>query len=283
MTINAEDLPRVSFSRLQSWDRCHFQHNLQWNLRFKPIATPEYFYYGRLIHQCLAIWYQSLSWDLIPKYLAEQFGAVPPEVIEVVTKLIDRYCHDFAPFQDQGFKVRSVEQKIEVKLITPKGRPFILVGELDLIVEDFRQRLILYEHKSVSGGRFWSKRKAQSEIQTAIYQILLRQFGYEIWKVYINQLNRHNYKDYWNTGIEKLFQRTDTYRTELELENILAYFYDQVENLLENIDNQRRSLREDCEFCTFYDPCHYQLKGYSVADSLAVGFEQHEHKLELDK
>lgn len=272
---------RVSTSRLEYRDRCHFAYDLKYRQGWTPRGKTKGLYTGTAIHSLLAIWYTTKKYTAVKKQIVEWMeSGEDPALISLLHKLFDRYCNDFAPFNDTDWEIVAVEKKFSIPLITPKGVQVDLEGVLDLVVK-IAGRYWLVEHKSHFKNP-WSQKQADMAPQPSTYCAALKRAGYDFVGVIYNLLNTYEYKDWQNTPPDKLFQRIKTHRTPVELENFLLELYRQVEDIEFNGSDARRSLARDCDRCEFQEPCLLSMKGIPIQDLLEMNFDKIENRESVD-
>lgn len=269
------DIPTVSFSQLQSWDRCEFQWHLGYSLGFKSPEKKRGLEIGSMGHACLADYYTLLMEEGMPAsvWIETRLPAISTEWVEnvdeasdltniaLVSWVVRRYMES-VDLRDQGHKVLSVEEHFLLPQVTPKGRDYMIQGYTDLTTLDPQGRLYLWDHKFTS--KFWSPVEVLMDSQMPTYGAAMRDSGRDVFAIIINQVNNYDYKDKNKVTDDKLFKRDVTYRTAKELDSIKLETGSMVDDLIDNHKNPRRSLKRDCKMCQFQEPCLMSLKGIPI-------------------
>jgi hypothetical protein len=286
-STDVNDWPVLSYSQLQSWDRCE----LQWHYGYKRKWTKEsdHWNFGTEIHLAFKEWY-SLAIDRIPKsdrfplmekYFSERVNKVMEEnqaFLPVVSRcmwIAMRYFNEFAPIEDKGHKILAAEHHFTVPFQTQNKRNFILQGYIDLLTSKDNM-LWAWDHKS-SEGQFWTPTEVQMDPQLPTYCAALREQGMRVHGVLINMINSYDYKKPTEQPVDKLFRRETDYKTDRQLDTLVQEMKWTVDDLLEKYELPRRSLRRDCgNRCTFQQPCLMRMKGINDEPFLVSEFKQKE-------
>lgn len=278
---------RISHSQLQTWDRCKFSWHLNYEQGWTQKEKSNALTIGTLVHEFLEIYYANVKLGTV----AEAWPAIRTRVnskmqnpmqslddiqcVNTAARLVEKYVHDFAPFQDKGLKIHEVEYHFVIPLISPKGRDFELQGYVDLLLE-MNGKYWIWDHKTAN-GKFWTPTECMMDSQMPTYAAALRTQGIDVFGIVINMLNTYQYKKWSEVTPEKLFRREKTYRTPAELDNILVEIgrsYDEMKDFQESGMPARRSLKKDCSFCFFQDPCLMGIKGVDLNEYMSLNYRK---------
>lgn len=290
-----DEVPVVSFSQLQAWDRCEFQWHIQYELDYVPVEKKRGLEIGSMGHEALADYYKCLRdkqvgnnpnpfsaklWfterfpEFTNKWMADADDSFDFSNLSIVTWLIMRYT-EMCELMDDGHEIIAVEQHFELPMVTPRGREYRLQGYVDLVSRDVAKKLWLWDHKLT--GQFWSPVEVMMDSQTPTYAAAWRDQGEDIFGIIINQLKNYDYKDKNKVRDEQIFKREQTYRTPKELDAIKFETGKMVDDLLERREHDgypRRSLTRDCRMCSYQEPCLMGLKGIPVEFVLEDSFKK---------
>lgn len=272
-----------SFSQLSQWDKCRYAWYLTYveNLtsagaKGRPLS------FGSLIHESLAVMYNVEEPVSVKGLLAQKVNEAETDLSTVVDvgRLMDRYEHDYAPYNDKGWRVISVEDHFELTLITPMGREFVFQGYVDLLIE-LQGKLIPVEHKSYN-SRPWSPNEIQMDIQTTLYCLAMEQkYQRPITTAIYNFLNSYPYKNIQTEPTDKLFKRASVFRSPHEQAFVIAEVGRTVDQILDaqeagldpfgdllyvDLSPYKKSLGKACSMCQFQTICLSEMKGIPTVD-----------------
>lgn len=283
----------MSYSQLQTWDRCKFSWDLGYRQGWSSKSSKRYFEFGGLAHDFLALYFEhkrdrksDAEFQVAYKNMIRakyDANAENPETLAEVVQLIDRYISDYSPFNDQHMIVRDVEYHFEIPLTTPVGRTYWLQGYIDLIVE-IEGKLWIGEHKTIGNAKGWSPVEILMDAQTPTYAAALKEIGHDTFGIMYTFLNSYNYKDMKNTPPDKLFKRDFSYRNDRELKSILFQAGSIVDEICDYLeappslysDGPRKSMKKDCSFCQFQEPCLMDTKGLNMEAHLQINYKKKE-------
>jgi hypothetical protein len=296
MSSEMKDWPIVSYSQMQSWDRCEVLWDYAYARNWTRNSKATYFNFGTEVHLVFKVWYDLAiarvpkpeRFDKIRAYWAERINKYHDnyEMLDIIRRAMavtDRYFVEFAPLEDKGHQILKTEHHFTVPFQTKKGRNFILQGYIDLLTKR-DNRLWAWDHKTME-STFWTPTQVMMEPQTPLYEAALRMQGDNVHGCFINMVNSYDYKDMSKVPKERLFSREPAYRTDIQLNNVVREMKMIVDDIIENSGTPRRSLRLDCKNCSFQKPCLMRLKGIDDEPLLREEYSQkdkYEVELKLD-
>lgn len=281
------EIPRFSYSKINSYSRCEFAFDLSYNKGWKPERYNDSMSLGTLIHTYLDGYYNDRLGGIITEdeflcRLNERSAKSLEDPSQSVTlishahRLVMRYIRDYALSADKDYRVLFTEKHVEAELKSRKGRPFILEGYIDLAFEHLKtSKVYLLDHKSYKAKKI-TPIELEMDPQMSIYNVLARENGYPVFKIFHNLLNTYDYKKFESEPFNKLFDRVPSYRTETELDNFLLELRIIVDRVLDHEGPYRRNLRRDCARCWYQKPCLVGLKGHDMEGFLQSSFKQKE-------
>lgn len=283
------DLPVLSYSQLQVWDRCEYawHYNYERNLVRKSVSNSGTL--GLRIHSLLETHFSHVAegapWDDAIEFVESQLAAMtndaysnnlPVEIVQEIGragKLVLLFLRGPARGIYNGHVIMDVEKHFEVILETPSGFNFILQGYVDLVTA-YQGKIYIEDHKSTANAAFWNPVEIMMDPQLTLYWYALRILGIPVHSIFYNFFNTYEYKK--PVDNDKLFKREPSYRTEVELENFALELLTEVDRLVQAKENPnykyRRSLRRDCKNCAYQQPCLYALKGIDPEPILLSNF-----------
>ncbi len=273
---------KVSNSKLNVWDRCHFKYKLsyvdEWVSKTKSPALAR----GSMIHELIGMHDEGRSWAEIVEKIQEyaRNGSEITEVSRVAT-LVERYVTDYAPTANIGWDFHSTERYLKIPLVTPGGNEYNLEGYIDGLV-NLNGKTWLLERKTYGGSQWaWKPTQILMDSQTPLYCAALRSQGVEVYGIIFDLINTYEYKK--PPDLDKLFQREKSYRTPGELDSILYQTGLAVDEILAHKGPYRKSLQRDCDFCPFQEPCLYDVKGVPIDSFLSTNFKKKEARPEPEE
>lgn len=254
----------VSYSQIQSFDRCEKAWEWKSIDDWQPIEKKGSLEIGTVVHDLIAKHYSGYNWNQLQeelqKYLVQSTHPDRMQVIDTAGWLVRRYIEDYAPVADAGWRTIEAEKHFLIPLVSPNGVIYNLQGYIDRLKEK-DGRIWVEETKTVGQGKFWTPTECMMDAQVPTYCAAMRELGYAVFGIHFNMLNTYVYKDRAKTPVEKLFRREKTYRTPVELDNILYQTGLIVERMVNHDGIYRRSMRRDCSYCFFNEPCLMEIKG----------------------
>jgi hypothetical protein len=199
------------------------------------------------------------------------------KMISTMARVVKGYLEDFAFYQDRKWDILDAEKEFEIPLKTPKGRPFILEGRIDILAkEKSTNRVWVWDHKFIGKKPWWSETQLLMDSQMPTYVAALQETGLPIFGALVNQCNKYSYAKPTDMVEENLYKRSPVYHNNDELLSRLREFGLMVDEILEcrELGIFRRSLKRDCSECFWQDPCLMSLKipDAPVSDFLQVNF-----------
>lgn len=278
------EVPKVSFSQVQTFLRCRLKWHYGYVQGLVPIEMPKAMEMGSYLHGKLDIYYQLYRqtqdpdelWNLMEPLLLEDLdlvGGTNGEMISRSIKVMWRYVHQFSPQVDKGIEIVESEMHFEAPMITPKGRAFLLEGYADLLYslnEQFRVR----DHKTTGKpGNFRRQGETDYDMQQSTYIGGLRAIGYPVFRGEVTELVTYNYAKYIEEPLDKLMRVTPTYRTDRAIEAAMHWYGRVVDEMID--EKEFLPSREaGCRYCWYKDPCTLLQEGVDDATILSVGFRK---------
>lgn len=277
-------VPKVSYSQVQTFLRCRLKWKYGYVLGLTPLETHPAMEMGNYIHGWMDIYYQLFRqtqdpeelWQLLEPLILQDLdleGGTNGEMISRTIKVMWKYVHLYSPIIDKGIVVVEPEMHFEAPLTTPKGRPFLLEGYVDLLYSR-NEQLRVRDHKTTGKpGNFRKKEDVEYDMQQATYIGGLRAVGFPVFRGEVNELITYNYTDYASQPLEKLMKVTPTYRTDRAIEAAMLWYGKVVDAMID--EGEFLASRESsCKFCWYKDPCTLLQEGEDDSTVLAVGFRR---------
>lgn len=272
----ADHPPVVSFSQLQTLDRCKLQWSFKYIHKFDTTKRRTRMDIGTMGHEMLFDWYTT-GVDHSEEYVTNKlkdWGSLDAEQIKAINlaaAMFRLYVSEFSPLVDRELDTRGLEYHFEVPMQTPLGRSYVLQGYIDRMSVDRRGHLWVEDYKWTS--RFWSQGELQMDPQLTFYAGALAYLGFDVHGTMITQVNTYDYtaKSRAIKTIDELFKRELIYRSPVEISTVMFEVGHLVDELLELQEAEGktfypRSLRRECgKMCDFYEPCSLGLKGIDPA------------------
>lgn len=284
-------VPLVSHTQIGTLNECLFKFHLRYEQGWKPRTKSDALDFGSAVHSLLAAHYnhwketgkQPTEGSHLIQHVQQQMlktNEYGVKVIQHALSLVKRYVEDFARLEDLGWTPHKVEEHFVVPMETPLGRQYELQLYVDLLmIQKKTGNLWLWEHKTVGQGKFWKEIQIMMDNQTPTYQAALRKLGIPIYGIMFNMLNSYEYKN--PAPPEKLFRRSKSYRTDVEIDNMvveLGRSVDDIIDLRENPDKPRkrnlRSRQGTCDYCYFQEPCILSMKGVDLESVLEMNYDR---------
>lgn len=165
--LRQQHISHLSFSQISTVEFCEYRYYLQYVKFLDPTPTPDYFKKGKLLHQALALFYQSQIND-------QQFS-----LDQILESIDQEYQGENQQHLHNAFAVHLANQWQDCQVIAVE-KPFVMsidsdlppcVGVIDLVLQK-GDRIILVDHKT--GRDFYD----DDELQMAIYvQYVRHQYG----------------------------------------------------------------------------------------------------------
>lgn len=232
---------------------------------------------GTKVHEGMDIYYgNECNRDALMAWIKSEIDDASSDELEHLTRalyILEIYS-THAPKWDNGRKPISTEIRMTVPFKTPKGRNYWFNGYADLL-DEFKFKYSITDHKTTSVG-FWSPKECAIDPQIPLYGAAMREYGYPIHSTIINMLNTYPYKKMREVPVEKLFQRIEIVREDVEFDSAIHQFGKGVDSIIDNYENTRRSLRKDCSKCQFCDVCILKNQGVAVGPTLRAKFTKKE-------
>lgn len=285
------DVPRVSFTQINSLNKCEFAWNLGFNELWTPKEPKTFFEVGNDVHKYFQMYYKNIGMTST-KHCLEMIDVEIEKRVRKATQLQDvdkmkrvvraaqitkTYITKYAPEADKDWEVLDTEKFFDVALESPMGRRYILQVGIDLLFRSKEsKRISIVDHKSMEGlGKFWSPMQVLMDPQMPTYIVALRKIGVGVFSGIINMANTYMYKDP-NQPLENLFRREPAYFTNTELDGHLLELGHAVDRMLDIKERgvYRRSRSHSCNYCFFAEPCLMSLKGLPIQDTLETSFRR---------
>lgn len=290
----SDNIPRFSYSQLQTWNRCHFSWYLNYDQKWATVETKSYFIEGNIFHDLVMVYYKNIpltDHDSCVRLVKQRVGeyrnaaASDPAKLQLVAnmaRVVKNYL-EFARHEDMKWDILDAEKHFDILLKTPKGREFYLQGYIDILAREKETgRLYVWDHKTYSKTP-WSETMVMMDSQIFSYVAALRLMNIPIFGLIVNQVNKYEYKD--PQMDEKLFKRAPAIPTDQELYGKLHAFTEAVDELLDCQESgvYRRNLHKDCASCFYQEPCLTLLRApeIPIEAAMQVNFKKKEEKRAL--
>lgn len=277
------DVPIVSNSQINSFDRCELQYSLGYVEKWEQRDTKSYLQIGTLGHELLSAWYKTGSWEQVELAWKEQYDkyAFQTEYMPILAEviwLVRRYIEQFVPSNDAPLQAVAVEQHFVLALWTAKGRKYYLQGYIDLAQVDTSNNNMLWLADHKFSTKRMSVRECEMDPQLPRYAAAYAMYGYDVFGVYYNMLNTYEYKkEKESVPPDKLFKRELVWLNRARHDNALIETGRAVDDLVEFLDSgkpARRRQTRDCSRCWFQGPCAFGLKGDDMNTLLLADFRK---------
>jgi hypothetical protein len=174
------DLELLTISRLSVARSCQRQHQIRYELGYRPVEIGGARKFGTLVHRALEAWWLALAAGkahdecLADAIAAVRAGGGDPFEAAKAEAMIVAYHHRW---KDEPYDVLAVEQEFRAPLRNPStgalSRTWELAGKIDVIVRDRNTgRVLIVEHKTSSeditpGSGYW--RRLRMDGQVSVY------------------------------------------------------------------------------------------------------------------
>lgn len=281
---NPSDWPTFSHSQVSTFDHCEQQWSYVYLDKIVPKRENESLNVGTIIHEGLDVYYgngksKKFLMDWMDLFLEDlQDDSLLPETSRAFVPLWN-YVNNFAPEADQGHEIISTEVHLVVHFVTPMGRNVYIQAYVDLLTK-FNHRFYVWDHKT-GLSPFWSDTELWMDSQTPLYSALLREQGYDIEGIVINQFYTYPYKKpIHEVPMDKLFKRSFTSRTPKQLNYVLRNMLERIDRLLDvSAGRPIRSLdRRKCKSCAYNKLCLSVTQGLPVGNTIKAEFKERTHR-----
>lgn len=284
-STNPKDWPIYSYSQGNTWNACEWSWYLSYREGYSTEKKSIGLDVGSRVHEGADIYYgNDCDRDAVHTWMKETLSTHGPEFALELKRaffVLKRYVDGWAPDHDKGFTPVATELHIFAPFKTNTGRNYWLQGYVDLLIQMGLGKFAIWDHKT-SDNNFWTLRMFQMDPQTALYCGIMREIGdYIINTTVLNQLNTYNYKNMDKVDNEKLFDRLEIPRTDVEITNVLRTFGRLVDENIDRHTTPRKSLNKACSGCQFMDACYMELKGFSRKNVLEANFNKREQRIEV--
>lgn len=194
--LRNEDLPHLSFSQISTLEFCPYRYYLQYVLYQQPEPLPDYFTKGKLLHQCLARYYQA------------QKDGINIDLIDFKEEIVALSNPAFHTHLLNALQVHSQNRWQDCEIVAIE-HPFVfsisaglppMVGIIDLILRN-GETILLVDHKT--GRNFYE----DDELQVAIYsRYIMERYGIDQCRLFYDHYR-------WVENLERIrkpaFQRKE--------------------------------------------------------------------------
>lgn len=167
------ELPRISYSRVRSWRKCHALHDYRHNQKLSPKRKPLPMARGHMVARLLELFYKGEDWagelaayasDFERLWTEEQdeYGDLPGDVEKLFHRYIQHYKRD-------GLVYETVEKKWEFEY-----QGIMIVARTDAIVRDKERRRWILERKVPK--KIPDEETRFSDYQTVLYSWIMEVF-----------------------------------------------------------------------------------------------------------
>lgn len=302
-----ENKTTVSYSMLSCYKNCPHAYKLRYLEKIEPIRVQKPLYKGTAIHSLLEqrilhlldpnnrTWQELLHSDLEDAYtkLSDTDKQDLGDFINDAEKIMKQYAWCY---HDEQVKYLEVEKWVEYKLFTHKGKPVVLVGKVDAIVELGGKQYIV-EHKTYSSQPM-SLNDTWINMQTCLYAYILnKKYKYHIEGVLWDMIKTEPYA-------EPNILKSGAYGKQSSKVTLLSFKENPGEEIIEQVKNNHlnflqrfitpivptaveafikevkllakdlarkgtniidaRRLSRDCGWCAYHDICQAELTGGDV-------------------
>lgn len=278
------EVPRVSFSQVQTFLRCRLKWHYGYVLGLIPNEPDAAMEMGNYLHGKLDIYYQLYRqttdpgelWDLLYPLVLEDLNMETGKNGEMIArsmKVLSRYVHEYSPLIDKDIKIVESELHFESSMVTPKGREFILEGYCDLLYW-LAGQLRVRDHKTTGKANgFRKKGDTDYDMQQPTYIGGLRLIGYPVFRGEVNEIITFNYAKYSQEPLDKLMKVTPTFRSDHSIEVAMQWYGKVVDQMIEE-EEFLASREMGCKYCWYKDPCTLRQEGKDDAPVLRVAFRE---------
>lgn len=282
LSLVTSDVPRVSFSQVQTFLRCRLKWRYGYVLGLVPLETPASMEMGSYLHGKLDVYYQLYRqttdpgelWGLMEPLLLEDLDLITGKNGEMISrsiKVMHRYIWEFSPMIDKGIEIVESEMHFEAPMITPKGRAFILEGYVDLLYR-LNEQLRVRDHKTTGKpGNFRRQGETDYDMQQPTYIGGLRIVGLPVFRGEVNELITYNYAKYAAEPLDKLMKLTPTFHSDRAIEAAMHWYGRVVDEMIDE-EEYLPSRESGCKYCWYKDPCTLLQEGKDDAHLLSIGF-----------
>jgi hypothetical protein len=180
---DGEGLIELSVSKAKVWRRCQTKYDYKYNRGLRPVRTARPLTLGSLVHECLEAralstnWVQKIKdfkngeWSKLFEEERVMLGDIPTDTYRIM-----RGYHYYYLLSDKRYKTIAAELPFRVRLFNTN---VVLVGIIDLIVQDDNGEFWIFEHKTVKKDLPTEDFRI-TDFQTAIYSYVMARI-LELW------------------------------------------------------------------------------------------------------
>ncbi len=241
-TLQAEQIPHLSFSQITTVEACPYRYYLQYVLRQEPVPLPDYFTKGKLFHQIVASFYKTEAGSR-EDIQTQAFQAIADGNLGETRRQLENAFLVHLDHCWRDYEVVSVEKPF-VMAIDPDLPP--CVGVIDLVLRK-GNTYILVDHKT--GRDFYP----QDELQMAIYvEYMRRMFGGAAYEFYYDQYR-------WVNNLSRIrkpaFQRSGVRISANDWGSALARIQKAYRLIVRIRETNRAACNGECFRCPYRGNC----------------------------
>jgi len=285
--ITPTDSIEISNSRINTYNQCGKLHDYVYIMEIAPdgayLSIPRF--RGIKGHEALAVYYGALlegkssevARKMATDHVQQEMFQLDKhysnyfEAIKTLTELVGLLGKYFTYYDEEPFKVISVEEKYSTPIDDSVN--YILI--LDLLVEwtkgEMRGEPVVIDHKFVYD--FKSEAQLKMDGQQPKYIKALRSNGIRAKRAIFNQLRYRDLKE--SNPLNNIFRRSFLKST---LPEINAIWEEQAETALEIVYDPRKPRRimneYICKGCDFRDLCHLELTSEDSSSFIRSNFKK---------
>ncbi len=217
--MSTPNLDAVTCSSLRNFRNCRKKYFFKHEQGLTPLMESEAQYLGKVIHNCLAIYYAPSDKSRADR-IAEIFTTIDAAFPNRELNFIDRKNYNHATammaayvkhYADESFRVIAIEREFSAPLINPEtgasSRTYYVRGKVDGIVEIDGENFIL-EHKTASKIDEAYIERLPLDWQTNLYAHFVQQAtGLKITGVVYNVLEKPRIRQSMGETEEKYAER----------------------------------------------------------------------------
>lgn len=285
----------VSWSEINSYRMCPFQHDLAYRQRWsRPPVAGGALSRGSLWHLVMERHYQAqtatspqgATTAQVGDLLCDPRSGEQSEDQELIQWMYDGYVehYGYRDLVDDGWRVLGVEYANDFWLPTDRGgrSRFKIKMKIDLVVRDPQGRTWIWDHKS--GKDLPSDRMLELDDQFALYAWGLRQLGKPIYGMIHNGARTQRNKSK-PQPLDERFRRTLLVRTGAELEQVALDAYHTAKRAwMPGIVPERNPDPDRCRWrCDFTEDCLLSRKQTPANQESVLRSSLEAHGFEINK
>jgi hypothetical protein len=270
-------MENISYSGMRLFNNCRRAFKLRYKDRLEPKYAADALSFGKLIHECLAMWYGKAKEDTIFKLINNNYKDLDrgnnKHYKALATALVEGYISKHMDV-DKTLNIVDIEFAYDVPIINPKtgrhSKKFRMHGFIDMVTEDINGDIWLWEHKTAAAinenyiERIWHDQ--QIMIYAINYELMT---GRKVKGIVYNVIQKVQLRQGKNETFDEFtFRLTDRYLTDDSLYHGEAILTDNLR--LREVRNEIWQITQEIGQCKSYYKNRSQCHGFGVCQYFKI-------------